>query len=302
MKKIVCMILCTIWCAMMIGCSKDKEGTKMNILYVNVERNALVQEEYLRKEEDLEASIQEVIKALKNPESEKEVKSAIPKGVKIDAFRVKDKYLELVFNEEYLQMNKSSEVLLRAAVVQTLVQIPEIQYVSFYIGDEALKNASGTPIGYMCAEDFLQNTGSSLKTYQTTDLKLYFSNNDGTMLKSEKQSNIHYNVNTSVEKLVVEQLMKGTSSDKRSSTIPKTVKLLGVSVKDGICYVNFDSSFLTGGFNQKPEVTIYSIVNSIIENGNVTRVQILVDGSNDVVFNTISLREPFEWKADLVEE
>ncbi len=302
MKRIISVILCVLCCITLFGCSGKKSGTKMNIYYVNVERNALVQEEYYRQEEELESSIQEVIKALKNPESQKEVKSAIPKGVKIESFRVNSQYLELVFNEEYRQMSKSTEILLRAAIVQTLVQLPEIRYVAFYIGDEALRNLSGNVIGYMSAEDFLQNTGSSLKSYQTTDLKLYFSNTDGTALRTEKRSNIRYGVNSSVEKLVVEQLMKGTSSDKRSATIPKSVKLLGVSMKDGICYVNFDSTFLTEGFNQKPEVTIYSIVNSIIENGNATQVQILVDGSNDVEFNTISLKEPLQWNADIVEE
>ena len=302
MKRIISVILCVLCCITLFGCSGKKPGIKMNIYYVNVERNALVQEEYYRQEEELESSIQEVIKALENPESQKEVKSVFPKGVKIDSFRVNSQYLELVFNEEYRQMSKSTEVLLRAAIVQTLVQLPEIRYVSFYIGDEALRDLSGSMIGYMSAEDFLQNTGSSLKSYQTTDLKLYFSNTDGTALRTEKRSNIRYGVNSSVEKLVVEQLMKGTSSDKRNDTIPKSVKLLGVSMKDGICYVNFDSTFLIEGFNQKPEVTIYSIVNSIIENGNVTQVQILVDGSNDVVFNTISLKEPLQWNADVVEE
>ena len=155
----------------------------------------------------------------------------------------------------------------------------------------------------MCAEDFVQNTGYSLKNYQSTELKLYFSSNDGTKLVAEKREDVHYNINTSIEKLAVEQLMKGTTSDKRNATIPTNVKLLGVAVKDGICYVNFDSAFLTNTLNQKPEVTIYSIVNSIIANGNASKVQILIDGSSDVTFmGSIDLGSPLEWKADLIEE
>ena len=74
-------------------------------------------------------------------------------------------------------------------------------------------------------------------------------------------------------------------------------------MKEGICYVNFDSAFLSDGYNQKPEIAIYSIVNSIIANGNVTRVQILVEGSGDVVFKgTVDLSEPLEWRADFIEE
>lgn len=302
MKKNICMILCLVWSFMMIGCSGNDKGTAMNIYYLNPEGYALVQEEYLRKAEDKEAAVAEVLKILQNPEDIKDFQSTIPSSVKIKKYRLNDKILELTFDEGYKELTRSAEVLLRASVVQTLVQIPEVKYISFYVGDEPLKNQSGNAIGMMCAEDFVQNTGSSLKSYQETDLKLYFADKEGTKLTLEKRTQIHYNINTSIEKLVVEQLMKGSSSDKRSATIPSTVKLLGVSVKDGICYVNFDSSFLTDGYNQKPEVAIYSIVNSVIANGNVTKVQILVDGSNDVKFKgTVDLSEPLEWKADLIE-
>ena len=303
MKKNICMILCLVWSFIMMGCSSKDEGTAMNIYYLNPDGNALVQEEYFRKAEETEAAVTEVLSVLQNPKDVQEFQTTIPSSVKIKSFRIKDNILELTFNEKYLELSKSSDVLLRAAVVQTMVQLPEVKYVSFYVGDEPLKTSSGDAIGMMCAEDFVQNTGSSLKSYQETDLKLFFADKDGVKLTTEKRTQIHYNINTSIEKLVVEQLMKGPSSDKKSGTIPNTVKLLGVSVKEGICYVNFDSAFLTEGYNQKPEVTIYSIVNSIIANGNATKVQILVDGSGDVKFKgTFDLSEPLEWKADLIEE
>lgn len=302
MKKIVCMILCLVGSLVMIGCS-DKEGTAMNIYYLNLDGNALVQEEYFRQAAEDEAAIKEVLEVLKNPKSVRGFQRTIPDSVEVKKFRLRNQILELTFNDAYSKLNRSSEVLLRAAMVQTLVQLPDVTYVSFYIGDEPLKDMSGTAIGIMSEEDFVQNTGSSLKSYQESDLKLYFSNKDGTELVTERRTEIRYSINTSVEKLVVEQLMKGPSSDKRGATIPTTVKLLGVSVRDGICYVNFSSPFLTDGYNQKPEVAIYSIVNSIITNGNATKVQILVDGSSDVTFKgTIDLSDPLEWKADLIEE
>lgn len=302
MKKIVCMILCLVGSLIMIGCS-GKEGTAMNIYYLNLDGNALVQEEYFRQAADDEAAVKEVLEALKNPKSARGFQRTIPDSVEVKKFRLRNQILELTFNDAYSKLNRSSEVLLRAAMVQTLVQLPDVKYVSFYIGDEPLKDMSGTAIGMMSEEDFVQNTGSSLKSYQESDLKLYFSNKDGTKLVTERRTEIRYSINTSVEKLVVEQLMKGPSSDKRVATIPNTVKLLGVSVRDGICYVNFSSPFLTDGYNQKPEVAIYSIVNSIITNGNATKVQILVDGSSDVTFKgTIDLSAPLEWKADLIEE
>lgn len=303
MKKKICMILCVIWSIMLIGCSKDKDGVEMNIFYINVDGNALVQQKYVRTETSRKKIVEEVIEQLCCSDDITKYKPAIPEPVKIEDFRLKDGYVELVFNNQYLELSKSAEVLLRAAVVQTMVQIPEVSYVSFYIGEEPLKSKTGDPVGLMRAEDFVQNTGSSLKTYQSMDLKLFFANKEGTALSAEKRSDVHYSINTSVEKLVVEQLMKGTSSDKRSATVSNTVKLLGVSVKDGICYVNFDASFLNSSLNQKPDVTIYSIVNSVIVNGTATKVQILVDGSSDISYmGSIDLSVPLGWNAELIEE
>lgn len=231
-----------------------------------------------------------------------ELKSAIPQEVKVTDVRFKNSQLEVHFNQKYLKMNKSTEVLCRAAVVQTLVQIHGVSFVSFYVGEEPLKDGQGNPIGLMRAEDFVQNTGTSINSYQTTELNLYFANKEGTALNSVKKNNVHFNANTSIERLVVEQLMKGPSDGKTNPTIPKVTKLIGVSVKDGVCYVNFDGSFLTEGYNQKPEVPVYSIVNSIIENGTASKVQILVDGASDVTFNGMKLDHPLEWKAELIKE
>ena len=65
---------------------------------------------------------------------------------------------------------------------------------------------------------------------------------------SEKINDVHYSNNTSIEKLIMEQLMRGPTTSKAQATIPAETKLLGVSVKDGICYVNLDSTFLTEGY------------------------------------------------------
>ena len=303
MKKRLCVILLSLFSMLLAACSSAKEGKEITIYYINSDENALVQEEYQVSAETKEEQIMELMSVLMDAEHNVNYHSAIPEGVVAEQFRVKDRQVDLIFSEAYLEIPKAREVLLRAAVVQTLVQLPEVSYVSFYVGETPLTTLSGKVIGLMSAEDFVQNTGSALKTYQTTDLQLYFSNTDGKALSLEKRSDVHYGSNTSIEKLVVEQLMKGTSSEKRNSTIPNGVKLLGVSVKEGICYVNFDSSFLGESFNQIPEVTIYSIVNSIIANGNATKVQILVDGSSDVKFmNTFDLNQVFEWNASIIGE
>lgn len=291
MKRKILILLGCILCILLVGCgSKEKQSDEMYIYYLNADGNALLQASYPMM--DVEGVLDKM-----------QMHTLLPKGVEVNNYKVDRLQLMLYFNEAYSEMNKSTEVLVRAAFVQTMTQLPDVEFVSFYIGDEALKDNDGRVVGLMTAQDFVQNTGSSIDSYQTTDLRLYFADKEGKQLKETKKSNIRYNANTSIERLVLEQLMKGTSVVSSQSVIPKTTKLLGVSVKDGVCYVNFDSKFVTDSYDLNPEVTIYAIVNSVIANANVTKVQILIDGANDVMYkNIVDLSKPLEWNVNLVKE
>lgn len=294
--------LCVIF---LIGCTSGKhiEDAGRYIYYLDMDNSALTKAAYEGTEKKREKIVEDMLHEMKHAPKSAKMKSVFPKEVKVESFEIKDNCLELHFNNSYGKMKKEREVLCRAAVVQTLIQIEGIDFVSIYVGKDVLKDKEGVPVGLMSADDFVQNTGSSLSSYQVTSLNLYFANEAGTKLVSEKINDIHYNSNTSIEKLIVEQLMRGPASSKAQATIPKDTKLLGVSVKDGICYVNLDAAFLTDGYNQKPEVVIYSIVNSIIESGNASRVQILINGASDAVYKgSIALDGPLEWNADVIEE
>jgi len=291
MKRKILLVLGCVLCFLCVGCgAKEKQSNEMYIYYLNADGNALVQETYPQM------NVEDVLEKM-------QVHMVLPKGVEIEKYKVERLQLYLYFNGAYMEMDKSMEVLVRAAIVQTMSQLPDIEFVSFYVESEPLRDNDGNVISLMSAQDFVQNTGSSIDSYQTTDLKLYVADKDGKQLKETKKTNIRYNANTSIERLVVEQLMKGTSASGSQSVIPKTTKLLGVSVKDGVCYVNFDSKFASDSYDLNPEVAVYAIVNSVIGNANVTKVQILIDGANDVTYkNVVDLSKPLEWREDLMKE
>lgn len=291
MKRKITVFLGLALCILCVGCgAKDNQENEMYLYYLNADGNALVQESYPMMDVD---GLLEKMKT----------HTVLPKGVEVEKYKLDRLQLVLYFNEAYLEMDKSTEVLVRAAIVQTMSQLSDVEFVSFYVKDEPLRDSDGSVVGLMSAQDFVQNTGSSIDSYHTTDLKLYFADKEGKHLRETKKTNIRYNANTAIEKLVVEQLMKGTAVSGSQSVIPKTAKLLGVSVKDGVCYVNFDSKFATDSYDLNPEVTIYAIVNSVIANANVTKVQILIDGSNDVMYkNIVDISKPLEWRMDLVKE
>ena len=66
--------------------------------------------------------------------------------------------------------------------------------------------------------------------------------------------------------------------------ISPNTEVRSVSVKDGICYVNFNEEFLNTDYKVDPYVTIYALVNSIVENCAAGQVQILVNGETKVTY------------------
>ena len=230
-----------------------------------------------------------------------EVKSTFPKKIKVEKWELTNGRLGISFNQEYKNVKKVPELLFRASLVQSLIQIDGVDSVKLYIGGDPLCDANGNEIGAMNDEYFVQNIGSTLHTYQSVDLELYFANSEGDKLVTETE-HVRYNSNTLKEKLIVEELMKGPFAETYKKVIPMDTVLLGVSVKDDVCYVNFDNGFLNMTDIQ-PEVTIYSIVNSIIRGGSASKVQILVNGDSNLKYqDQVDLSQPLTEREDIVED
>ena len=76
----------------------------------------------------------------------------------------------------------------------------------------------------------------------------------------------------------MQQLLKGPEKKGLLATIPKGTQLINVSVSDGVCYVNLDETFKNQNYEITEPVVIYSIVNSLSQVDEVSKVQISING------------------------
>ncbi len=301
----LCIALMGICVGLLAGCSKGKEPGKNDtfVYYLNTEGTALVKEVYKFEKDRTKEAVGDVLREMKKEPDSIDYKSVFPKKVQVEDWTLTDEaILDIHFNEEYGRLKPSEELLLRAAVVQTLAQIRGIEYIDFFIGDAPLTDSAGETIGYMSEDDFLQYRGSSLHLYQLGKVKLYFSNGEGSRLLREEVS-VRYSNNMSIERLIVDQLIKGPSMNGLHPVLPPETKVIGVSVKDTVCYVNLDEGFLNNPFAGDPKVTVYAIVNSIIDGGTCSQVQISVNGDSNIEYmGSVDLSKPLSRDLDLVEE
>lgn len=254
----------------------EKEGGSL-VYYLNIEGTKILPQEIELKDASGDAMIDELLAALASQPADTTMRQTIPSNVRILGYTTSAYQITVDFSKEYYELSQTDEVLTRAAIAKTLLQVEEYPYVTFTVESEPLVNSNGILVGSMNADTFVENPGGQINASQQTTLNLYFASMDGTALVQETRV-VHYSSNISLEKLVMEQLMEGPRKSGAQGTIPTGTKLINVSVVDGICYVSLDETFLNQNQEITEQVVLFSIVDSLTELGSVGKVQISING------------------------
>lgn len=290
----------------LFGCSERNEelndGKQVySVYYLNSSVTRLISHDYRTETTDPEELAAELMAQLRKVPNDLDCQTVLSDKVGFYDLKKEQMVLYLYFDNNYTSMSPAQEILCRAALAKTMTQISGIDFINIYAGDQPLLNKSGNPVGMLSNSDFIESV-SDVNAFEKIELVLFFSNETGDKLVQEKREVVH-NINTSVEKLIVDELIGGPRNQNLQPTLNSGIKVLNVSVNENVCYINFDSSFLTTSTNVSDYMTIYSIVNSLSELSTVNKVQITVEGSQDIMYrDSISLNTLFERNLDYIEE
>ena len=306
MKNKILLFLMILFSFSLTACKKKDDKplseTEYYVYYINTSMDKLVENRYTVSlpSDDVDGLVDELMTQFLKVPDDLEAVSALPDKVTYQGFNRDGNILYLNFDTNYQSMDVSREVLARAALAKTLTQIDGIDYISIRSGDQPLINALGENVGLISSSNFI-NSVSNVNSFEKATLTLYFADEEGTKLVPETRE-MFYDMNTSKERLIIDELMKGPTNTKLKATIPNDTKVISVTVNEGICYVNFDEGFLNALPDVLDSITIYSIVDSLSELPNISRVQILVNGKSDKNYNSISLGTSVERNLDYVKE
>lgn len=303
-KKIYKLLLAVLLMVLLSACGQQKDnsnGKTYKIYYVNHNETGVLFNEYVTKTTDRDELLQEFLQQLATGSEKLEYKAPLSGNFDLLNYSFSEDQLILNFDGNYWQQPVITEILVRAAMIRTLTQIDGVEYVSFQVNSEPLLDASGAVVGVMSADQFIDNAGNEINTYEKVKLTLYLADEDGTGLKPVTRT-VVYNSNISMERLVVDQLIAGPSENETAyPTINPDTRVVSVNVQDGVCYVNLDNTFLTQIYNVTSDVTIYSITNSLVELTNVNKVQIAINGNTNVTYKeNTNLSTVFERNLEIV--
>lgn len=277
---------------------EEEEGVNVyQVYYVSNSETKVEVHPYNMQATEPEWQMRELIKCLSSDPEKLEYKAPLSMGFEVLGTKLEEGMLEINVSESYYKLSATTEVLVRASIVRTLTQIPQIRFVTITVDGNPLNDSKGRAVGWMNADQFINNDGNEINTYELAKVRLYFADENGANLIAADREK-HYSTNTPMERFVVEELIAGPSGRVEGlypSVNPNT-KIVNITTKDGICYVNLDENFLTVVNNVSTDVSVYAIVNSLVELSNVNKVQILINGEVPSSFST----NTFERNLDIV--
>lgn len=287
--RILRMAVVLLCCLLLSGCGEGEHAFEdtIQVYFVNNEETKVVARDYAPKHrESTEKTLEELLVCLGTNPEKLEYKPPLAMGFELLKAEYAEGRVTLDFSEAYQKLPVTTQVLVRAAIVRTLTQVEGVTYVAITVAGNQLFDSMGNLVGFMNAEQFIDNDGSDINTYELARVKLYFANEDGTKLIAAYREK-HYSTNISLERFVVEELIQGPSGQIEGlfPCINPSTRIINVMTKDGICYVNLDESFLTVVNNVSIESAIYAVTNSLVELTNINKVQILINGEVPTSFS-----------------
>lgn len=270
---------------LLCGCSSKKEQeTGYTVYYVNETGTQLTEESYKPSAETFEEMMDELLGQLRVPPAGKQ--SALPESVKISGYERGIDALRIDMTQDFYSLDNIQKVLLQAAVVKTVSQIPGVAKIMFTVNSQQIVDDHGELIPAMDAESFIDTKEGGINSYQYATLTLYFGDGSGDGLQQETR-NVHYSSNMMLERVVVEQLIRGTEEKGLLPVLSDTAKILNVNTKDGVCTINLDGEFdkAPASGNVDARTALYAVVNSICATcDGISGVKFEINGQKDVLF------------------
>lgn len=281
------------------ACGEQEGGgaQKVKVYYLSNTETKIEAHEYDKPSGGAEEQLKGMLAYLSVIPQKPTYKAPLAMGFQVLNTQLQEGKLLLNVDKAYQELSPTTEVLVRAALVHTLTQVDGVSRVSITVEDKPLVDSGGEPVGWMSSDQFINNDGNEINTYEKVRIKLYFANQDGDKLIAAYREKF-YSTNTPLERLVVEELLMGPSGKIEGlyPTLNSETKILSVMTKDGICYVNLDAGFLSVVNNVSLEIALYSIVNSLSELSHINQVQVLVNGEVPSAFK----RSAYEKNMDCV--
>ncbi len=268
----------------------ESDISSVNVYYISESGSDLVADTISVPDISKKGQIKFLVEQLIHPPVGKV--SPLSRDTKLRSVSLKDEIAVVDFSDDFMNIDELKLTLAPVSVAKTLCGLSFVSGVEILVEGEPVTGIDGKPIGVILESDLVLGDAGASKDSEVSFV-LYFSNESAEFLVPERRT-VKLTKGDTVEKAVLDALIKGPEESNHSKTVPPETKLLSVETKDNVCFVNLSKEFVnkhSGGVAAE-QLTVYSIVNSLTELGTVDKVQFLIEGEKKEEFIHMVFNEP----------
>lgn len=225
---------------------------------------------------------------MNGPESP-DLSSPLPTGCELLHVSRNGATLVLSFRQAYNALTGINQSIADACLLKTALELDGIRQVHLRIqsnGGQILRDATLSENDILLFDSGEYTSG--------TDFVLYYADEDGMYLHTEKRS-VPAMSPSLRPRFVIEALMQAPETGRLCSPLPQGTDCFGTNVDMGICSVDLNGDF----YQNRPAterdelITLYSIVNSLCELDGVEQVQFYIEGRKQTRYCWMDISNPF---------
>lgn len=278
----------------------EESGLKVYLL--NSSNDALMAVDIDATETDISAQLEDILRNLYEGNGDAGYKGTIPQKDMVEGYEILENSIRLHMIPSFEDLDDVSMLICRSSIIKSVTSIDGVDFIEFYVDGLPLKNDNGKVYGAFYPADIITASKVINEDLITRTVLLYYPDDEGMGLIQVKMT-IDMAASDAVERVLIENLMTVPDGLNVISPIPQGTQIKNVHTKDGICYVDFSDSFRINhyGGSAGEMLTVYSVVNTLTELPDISRVQFLIEGDKTDFFKGhLDFSQLFEYNIELI--
>lgn len=258
--------------------SLERLMTAVTVYYSDAQRRYLVGKQVSINLAEETNVVEFLIDQLCHPPKDSDLLSPLPEGSRVLSVSVENKICKVNFSSEFdhkVWREAQAQRLSLLSVVNTLTQLPQIEYVEFYSEGNLITQYRLLTVSGPLARDE-RAIGPVRSGVNEFDASLYLTNGSNEYLVCVP-TKLRQSAGMTPAELVVQELISYQKLNGFSSPVPQDTVILSIAVEDGVCRLDLSEAFL-----QTPAqvpLAMRSIIASLCALEEVEQVAITVDGA-----------------------
>ena len=156
MKKVMQLLL-LVFCMFLSACGREQEEDQdiMQVYFVSNSETKVEMHPMEMTRKDPEGRREELLTYLSTQPEKLEYKVPLNMGFQVLDTSLEEGKLLINVDSSYTELPVTTEILVRAALVRTLTQLEDVNYVGISVAGDRLFDSFGNPVGWMSADQFI---------------------------------------------------------------------------------------------------------------------------------------------------